>query len=110
MSLLAPGVAHISYRGGGMFLPVRTPYDRQVLVEHITDRVRNKSRVQVLIDKHRWLIDRFGAASVHCSSCGQSLDAACYDPLEDSTAFCIDCIFGTESGHADQPLPQRRSA
>lgn len=110
MRILAPGVAHVSYLGGGMFMPVRTPYDRQLLMDHIRDRAHSKSRVQVLIDKRRWLVDRFTAPTVHCSCCGERSNSACYDPLDDRSVYCIPCAFGSDDAHLTHGELQRRSA
>lgn len=53
MQALSKGIVHISFAGGGLFLPARSPYDRQMLVEHVTDRVRCKGHLQVLTDDER---------------------------------------------------------
>ena len=110
MSILASGVAHLSFTGGGMFLPVRTPYDRQTLIEHVANRVRSKSRVQVLIDRRRWLIDQRANRSGTCATCGHTLDAACFDPARDDRVYCITCVFGEESSSTPNVQPQRRRA
>jgi len=111
MNILAPGVVHLSFEGGGMFLPFRTPYDRQTLLEHIVDRVRCKNRVQVLIDKRRWLIDRLDLRKRRCCSCGRHLDAACYDPSEQGSFHCLDCVFGPdEPATQETDEPARRWA
>jgi hypothetical protein len=43
--VITKGIAHVSFPGGSMVLPARTPYDRQMLLEHIVDRVAKAHRV-----------------------------------------------------------------
>lgn len=79
-----------------MFLPVRTPYDRQTLIEHILDRVHIKHRVQVLLDGQRWWIDRLDLKTRRCSDCGHRLETAVYDPQQRDQLRCVACVFGDE--------------
>lgn len=95
MSVLPKAIAHVSFPGGGMFLPARSPYDRQLLVEHIADRVRNKGHVQVLLDEQRWMVqlNRSTPWPV-CSSCGDAVDSSCYRVAEDGVTYCLSCALG----------------
>jgi hypothetical protein len=89
------GIAHVSFSGGGIFLPARNPYDRQMLMEHIADRVRMKGQVQVLLDNQRWIVHRRrGPLSVCCAGCGESVDSACYSSASGDVGFCVRCAFG----------------
>jgi hypothetical protein len=100
------GIAHISYRGGGLFVPARTPYDRQLLVEQVVERVRTKGQVQVLVDDQRWMVySSGGAAPLCCAGCGLSHTSACYSAVLDEAAFCVKCAFGTGSA---EPAPGSR--
>ena len=92
---LAHGIAHLSFPGGGVFLPARDAYDRQTLIEHVTQRVRAKGPVQVLVDNHRWMVQA-GAANraAICAACGQSADAACYSTGSNGTSYCVHCALG----------------
>ncbi len=93
---LAGGIAHVSYPGGGLFLPARDPYDRQTLMEHVVQRLRSQGRVQVLVDKHRWIVqaDAPQAHGVPCPACGQVTDAACYSATTDERGYCLRCALG----------------
>ena len=98
MSVLPKAIAHVSFPGGGIFLPARSPYDRQMLVEHIADRVRSKGRVQVLLDEQRWMVHlNRGSARICCTSCGDAADSACYRASDNAIAYCITCALGTAS-------------
>lgn len=92
---LAQGIAHVSFAGGGIFLPARDPYDRQTLIEHVTQRVRAKGRVQVLVDDYRWMVQAGPAhRAATCAACGQAVDAACYSSMSNGAAYCVHCALG----------------
>ena len=92
---LARGIAHVSFPGGGIFLPARGPYDRQTLIEHVTQRVRAKGRVQVLVDNHRWMVQSSAPPlATTCTACGQAADAACYSNASSGAAYCVHCAIG----------------
>jgi len=89
------GVAHVSFRGGSMFLPARTPYDRQVLVEHVAAHVRAKGQVQVLVDAQRWMVQFLcNPLPVSCSHCAASLDSAWLSPAGGGREYCAKCALG----------------
>ena len=86
------GIAHISFVGGGVFLPARNPYDRQVLVEHVADHVRSKGEVQVALDDRCWSVCMTDTGT-SCSSCGRSLHSVCHSPASGLAAYCVRCAF-----------------
>lgn len=104
------GIAHVSFSGGGMFLPARSPYDRQVLAEHVMSRVRTKGQVQVLIDNQRWMVyQRRGVRGVCCSQCGRAVDSACYLISANGTLYCVTCAFrDLAQPTLAQPVMERR--
>lgn len=88
------GIAHVSFPGGGMFLPARSPYDRQILIEHIAARARANQPVQVLVDDLRWMVYvRSGRARAHCAACGCLLHSACYATALHDEGYCLACAF-----------------
>ena len=111
MSALAKGIAHVSFTGGGIFLPARSPYDRQMLIEHVTTRARAQGVVQVLIDDDRWMVrtHRDGAA-VCCARCGHSGESACYSDATGDAVCCPRCAFGDYREPAPAFLEQLRQA
>src|SRR5262245_57437073 len=93
MSATPNGIAHVSYPGGGIFVPVRTAYDRQILVEQVMERVRTKGQVQILIDDRRWMVRHLSRASrVSCVQCGGSTNSACTSPVIGKAVFCTKCV------------------
>jgi hypothetical protein len=109
MMELASGIAHVSFLGGGIFLPARDPYDRQTLIEHVTQRLHAKGQVQVLVDNHRWMVQA-GATyrTATCAACGQAVDAACFSNMSNGAAYCVHCALGgpTRAEQLDQEWRQ----
>ena len=94
MTGVAQGIAHVSFSGGGIFVPARTPYDRQMLIEHVVDRVRAKGQVQVLVDSQRWLVHLLRERSAtKCWSCGIAPDSVCYPTAASDVVLCVRCAF-----------------
>jgi len=93
MQNLPSGIAHISFAGGSTFVPARSPYDRELLVENVLDRVRVKGRVQVLVSNERWLVCRT-RGGCQCAACGGGTDAPCYRTGAAESALCALCAFG----------------
>lgn len=111
MSLLSRGIAHVSFKGGGICLPARSPYDRQLLAEQVTTQSRSKGMVQVLLDDDRWMVHtHIGSGPVHCVQCGRRSSSVCYSESH-SGAFCVACAVGHErSGSVSSEDLRRRAA
>lgn len=109
MVTLPQGVAHVSYRGGGCFLPVRTPYGRELLVEYVSDLVHTKGLLQVLIDGQRWFVRAStGCVSANCAQCGRALMSRC--DHEELAPHCLRCAFLPDDLLGDLPLERRRAS
>ena len=103
------GVAHIAFPGGGIFLPVQSPYDRQTLVEYVAVRVRSKGQVQVTLDNRCWSVRLCNAtAAVTCAGCGFCVDAACYSTASAEVAHCVRCAFGDNAEPVSRRHERRR--
>ena len=101
---MTSGIAHMSFRGGGIFLPARSPYDRQILIEYVTDRVRAAAEVQVLLDGQRWLVQLHrGRPAACCTCCGSAARPTCYASANGQAAYCVNCAFGTDAA----PVPKQ---
>lgn len=99
MSLLAKGIAHLSYPRGGEFLPAGSPTERRSLVNAVVSRVHDHGIAQVLIEDRRWLIHREEHSCRGCSECGDTLAAeSCFDAADPQSAYCLDCVFSTRAG------------
>lgn len=107
MNTMAKGIVHVSFAGGGLFLPARNPYDRQLLVEHVSERVRAKGEVQVLMDDQLWLVHRNrGPAGPPCVRCGMAVAAACYSRGCGQVCYCVACAFGND---VEEPVQLQRA-
>ena len=96
MQNLPSGIAHISFAGGSTFVPARSPYDRELLVENVLDRVRVKGRVQVLLSNERWIVCR--ARGGQCAACGGGTDVPCYRTGAAEAAVSVLCAFADREG------------
>lgn len=73
------GVARISFHGGALFMPLRTPYDREVLFEHVDLYARRHGSVRVEFGRRELTVQNGGPADEpECASCGRHLDALTY--------------------------------
>ena len=97
------GIAHISFNGGGVFLPARNPYDREMLVEHITDSMRTKSQLRVLVDDLFWSVlpSNNTSPTPACDGCGNSLQSLSCSAA-DGVEYCVKCAFGDTRPEAEQ--------
>ncbi len=90
---MTSNIAHVSFRGGSMFLPVRSSYDRQTLMEHIAERARASAAIQVLLNGQRWIV-RHGPTGVCCARCGVAPGPLRCSVANGEMTYCLKCIFG----------------
>ncbi len=111
MALLAEGIAHVSFRGGAAFLPARSPYDRETLIDHVAHTIRAQGRVQVLIEDQVWhvyLVTDDSPAT--CSRCGrQALEATCQSYGGTANACCVKCAFTSRTQPTEPPAGWARA-
>jgi len=98
--LLSPGIAHVSFSGGGLFLPVRSPSDRRHLIENVTARAQTSGLVQVLVDGERWMVRALTEHTVSCGNCGRRPDSACYSVTDACASYCATCVFARDGQEA----------
>jgi hypothetical protein len=67
--LLMKGVAHISFEGGGSFLPAQTPYERELLIEHVEVSARGRGSVGLDLNGRRWTVSSKNGHGEACASC-----------------------------------------
>src|SRR5262249_23059910 len=104
MSATPNGIAHVSYPGGGIFVPARTPYDRQMLVEQVVERVHAKGAVQILIDDRRWIVRSLSRPSRSgCAHCGASINSACTSTTTGKAVYCMKCALGDPANKLEPP-------
>jgi hypothetical protein len=82
-------VAHVSYPGGGVFLPDHGPGDRHTIMEYVERLVSSKQKVQILLEDQRWLVQPSEHAC--CASCDLATKTACREANEDGDLYCLRC-------------------
>jgi hypothetical protein len=84
--------AHITFVGGGLVLPARTPYERQLLREHVLSYARSKEPLQLTVDRTTWVIDRPSAKRpLVCDRCQRRLTAAALHAPNSIERYCVAC-------------------
>jgi len=86
------GVAHVSFAGGGVFLPDQKPQDRQHLLDYVTHLVSSKPKVQILLRRQRWLAE--SCSYCFCASCGRATNVSCRE-MGDLDSYCVQCALGS---------------
>jgi hypothetical protein len=110
MNAMAKGIAHVSFAGGGFFLPARNPYDRQLLVEHVSECVRTKGHVQVLMGDQLWMVHRnSGPSTTPCTRCGMAVPTAFYFRGSGEACYCPTCALGQDVESVQLGAPRRKA-
>jgi hypothetical protein len=102
-------LARIHMDGGALLLPARTPYEREVVLDHVRHRLRMHGFVHLEMNGRRCRIEPAAAASgATCPGCGARLGGlACRLGAQ---LLCLDCALGSggsariDRGRAPQPL------
>jgi hypothetical protein len=83
--------AHLKFAGGGLFLPASTPYEREMIREHLLDHLRHEENLQLNIGHKTWLVERSSAEHpIRCGTCKRQLVAALHTRASD-TYYCVAC-------------------
>lgn len=72
------GIGQISFEGGETFLPGRTPYDRQLLLEHAKQCTNHHASVHVALNQRTLVISRTKRRRGQRCTCGRRLPALTY--------------------------------
>ena len=71
-------IARLSFHNGGFFLPVKTPYEREVLFEYADQYAKRHGSVRLEIDRNECIVRLRAEQSETCAACGQRLDGVTY--------------------------------
>lgn len=110
MAPLARGVAHVSFLGGGAFLPVRNPEDRRRLVAYVVDRVGTTGQVQVLVGGQRWRVGPQGPPLKRCARCTHALACSWLAVADNGAVSCLTHAFENENASAPYKEKGRTAA
>jgi hypothetical protein len=94
------GVAHVSYLGGGMFLPDHGPGDRHTIIEYVERLTSSKREVQILLDNQRWLV-QWGEHTC-CAGCDLATQTACREAGKGGQFYCLRCALSPARRQAQQ--------
>jgi len=84
-------IAHVQ-RGSGIFVvPAQSPYDRQMLREHVERLAGRGSTLTLGLHGRQWVITLRSVAESPCSSCTQPLGRLSCNRGGDAGATCFDC-------------------
>lgn len=83
------GVAHVSFEGGGLIVPAHTPYQRELLFEHVEASTKRRGDVQLRLNGRHWTISSSATPLEVCTGCPRSLDKLTY--RFDAQALCGHC-------------------
>ena len=83
------GLAHISFAGGGLILPLQTPYERELLFEHVEVSAKRHGGVRLNVNRRHWTISMHNGRREACASCRQWLDTLVY--RSDGRILCGQC-------------------
>jgi hypothetical protein len=103
-------VVHVSFVGGGIFLPNEGPADRQYLVDYVSHLLHSKPKVQILRSNQRWMAERCGTYCC-CAGCGRASKAVCREISNEADSYCLRCALEKEarrSGEASDANRVRR--
>ncbi len=89
---MAAGTAYIVFAGGGLILPAQTPYDRQVLREHVLNRAHHKEDLRIDVDRRTWLVDRSDERRKSlCERCKRQITVAALHAPHSTICLCVSC-------------------
>lgn len=83
------GIAHISFQGGGLIVPAHTPYERQLLFEHIELVTKRRGAARLSLNGRLWTICLNAGAQEVCAACPRLLDNLTYQ--FDGLTCCVRC-------------------
>lgn len=83
------GFAHICFEGGGLILPVQTPYERELLFEHVEVSAKRHGCVRLDVNRRHWTINMPNGLREACAGCREWLDTLTY--RFDAQTLCSEC-------------------
>jgi hypothetical protein len=85
-------IAHLTFAGGGLLIPADTPYDRQLLREHVLSYARHKEQLRLSVKRKVWQVERPTAQrSFTCERCDRRLTIAALSTGADPSIYCVAC-------------------
>ncbi len=71
-------IAYLSFAGGGLIVPLHTPYERELLIEHVEASTKRYGRIRLAVNGRGWTISVKKGAGIVCALCSQWPDNLAY--------------------------------
>jgi hypothetical protein len=85
------GIAHVSFQGGGLILPAHTPYDRELLFEHVEASAKQHGGVRLDWRHQHWTVSVSNGQREVCAACRRPAVVAQADdlPVRRTDSLCL---------------------
>ena len=83
-------------------MPAGSPYDRQLLREHLEGLVPRVRSVRLGLDGMHWTVTRLGDARPFCTTCAEPRGALLCQRDNDAQSTCIACVMAPALGHTTE--------
>jgi len=83
------GIAFISFPGGGLVLPARTPYEREMLFQHVKQCANRYGRIRLTFNRLEWTVEFLSGGAITCTACNKSIEALVYE--SSGRKLCAHC-------------------
>jgi len=100
------GLAKVSVETGVAFLPIETPYDRDVLFEYLNSVAAAHEQVRVDLDGLRVLVGARSGPRLPCARCARDIPESARRYVVDERPLCTRCVRSVVSRRGEA-RPQR---
>ncbi len=84
-------VAHVEGGSGTLVMPAHSPYDRQMLREHVNMLAGRVPTLTLGVHGVRWTVSRGHSTNSHCTTCTQTMGRLICSRNGDVDTSCLDC-------------------
>jgi hypothetical protein len=84
-------IAHVHADCGTFVVPAQSPYERQLLREHVEMFSGRVSALTLGMDGARWIVTRHASADLRCAECTQVLGRVSCSRGDHGAPMCIEC-------------------
>ena len=92
--------AHVQCSRGGLVMPAHSPYDRQLLRQHVERLVGPTDSVQLGLDGDEWTVTRLRGQPDSCTGCSQPLKLLHCSRVAGHTPMCFTCVLAAPNDAA----------
>ena len=82
------GMAQIFFAGGGLIVPAKTPYERELLFQHVEAYTQRYGRVGLTLNRRQWNVSS-GAEQRPCAVCKRQVTGIVYSRTD--RMVCAQC-------------------